>query len=51
MEECSKEEGDEAICRALLTTWVEVEEEGATMDEITYVLTGLKLAHLIEGIV
>ena len=45
------ESDDEAICRALLTTWVEVEEEGATMEEITYILTGLKLAQLIEGIV
>jgi hypothetical protein len=23
---------------------------GATMDEITYILTGLKLQHLIEGL-
>jgi hypothetical protein len=50
VELCSKEEGDEAVCRCLLSTWVEVEEEGATMDEITYILTGLKLEHLIEGV-
>jgi len=50
VEECSKEEGDEAICSALLSTWVEVEEEGATLEEINYILTGLKLEHLLEGI-
>jgi hypothetical protein len=42
--------GDEAICRALLSTWVEVEEEGATMEEINYMLGAVKLQHLIEGI-
>jgi hypothetical protein len=34
-----------------LTTWVEVEEEGATMEEIQYILAGLKLPHLLDGIV
>ena len=42
-------EDDEAKCLALLKVWVEMEGEGATKDEIVYILEGLKLTSCIEG--
>ena len=41
---------DEAKCLQLLKVWVEIEGEGATKDEIIYILEGLKLASCIEGV-
>ena len=41
---------DEAKCLQLLKVWVEIEGEGATKDEIIYILEGLKLAQCIEGV-
>ena len=41
---------DEAKCLQLLKVWVELEGEGATKDEIIYILEGLKLASCIEGV-
>ena len=44
-------EGDEeAKCLELLKVWVEIEGEGATKDEIIYILEGLKLTQCIEGV-
>ena len=48
--EIEKENSDEERCLSLLKTWVEIEGEGATRDEIVYVLEGLKLSSEIEGI-
>ena len=41
---------DEAKCLQLLKVWVEVEGEGATKEEINYILEGLKLVSCIEGV-
>ena len=41
---------DEAKCLQLLKVWVEIEGEGATRDEISYILEGLKLSSCIEGV-
>ena len=49
--EIKNQEGDdETKCLTLLKAWVEVEGEGATKDEIIYILEGLKLASCIEGV-
>jgi len=51
LEEIKKEESSEKDkCLALLNAWVDIEKEGATKDEIVYILEGLKLAELIEGV-
>jgi len=41
---------DEAKCLELLKVWVEIEKEGATKEEIIYILEGLKLASCIDGV-
>ena len=41
---------DESKCLQLLKVWVEVEGEGATKEEINYILEGLKLVSCIEGV-
>ena len=46
----AKDVGDEEKCSELLTLWQEIEGEGATRDEIVYILEGLKLASCIEGV-
>jgi len=46
----TQEGDDEAKCLSLLRVWVEIEGEGATKDEIIYILEGLKLAPCIEGV-
>ena len=46
----AKDAGDEEKCLELLTLWQEIEGEGATRDEIVYILEGLKLASCIEGV-
>ena len=51
LSEIKKQDGDdEAKCLQLLKVWVEIEGEGATKDEIIYILEGLKLASCIEGV-
>ena len=37
-------------CLELIKLWQEMEGEGATKDEIIYILEGLKLASLIDGV-
>ena len=37
-------------CLELIKLWQEIEGEGATKDEIIYILEGLKLASLIDGV-
>lgn len=46
----AKEESEENKCLELLKQWQEMEGEGATKDEIVYILEGLKLAEFIEGV-
>ena len=46
----AKEESEENKCLELLKQWQEMEGEGATKDEIVYILEGLKLAECIEGV-
>ena len=49
--EIKNQDGDEeAKCLQLLRVWVEVEGEGATKEEINYILEGLKLVSCIEGV-
>jgi len=43
-------QGEEERCHHLLTAWIQQEGEGATHEEIIYVLEGLKLSHLVEGV-
>ena len=43
-------ETDEDKCLALLKVWVEVEGPGATKDEIVYILEGLKLSSVADGV-
>jgi len=50
VDECKAESDDEKKCLKLLKAWVETEEDGASPDEITYILGSLKLAQLIEGV-
>ena len=46
----AKEDSIEAKCLELLKQWQEMEGEGATKDEIIYILEGLKLAQCIDGV-
>ncbi len=48
IEKASDAEAERA--RALLKKWAELEGVGATYEEIVYVLEGLKMGHLVEGI-
>jgi len=41
---------EEDRCRMVLAAWRQQEGEGATQEEIIYVLEGLKLAQLVEGV-
>jgi len=50
MVEIQGEEDSEAACLALLQAWVEMEGDGATKEEIQYILDGLKLGHQMEGL-
>jgi len=50
VDECKAESDEEKKCLALLKAWVETEQDGASPDEITYILGSLKMAQLIEGI-
>lgn len=50
MSEISGEEDGEAACLALLQAWVEMEAEGATKEEILYILEGLKLNTVVSGV-
>jgi len=50
MTEISGEEDGEAACLALLQAWVEMEADGATKEEIMYILEGLKLSTMVEGV-
>jgi len=50
VEKCKTEEANEAKCLRLLNSWVEAEGEGCTPDEISYIVGGLKLSHLIDGV-
>merc|ERR1719244_974144 len=50
MVEISVEEDGEAACLALLQAWVEMEADGATKEEIIYILEGLKLSSMVEGV-
>jgi len=50
MTEISGEEDGEAACLALLQAWVEMEADGATKEEIMYILEGLKLSTIVEGV-
>lgn len=34
----------------MLTKWLEIEGEGATKEEITYILEGLKMSKALEGV-
>ena len=34
----------------MLTKWLETEGEGATKEEITYILEGLKMSKALEGV-
>ena len=43
-------EGDEDRCALVLAAWKDQEGEGATREEIQYVLGGLKLAAEAEGV-
>jgi len=43
-------EGDEDRCALVLAAWKDQEGEGATREEIQYVLSGLKLAAEAEGV-
>ena len=45
-----KDIADSEKCLELLKLWQEIEGEGATKDEIIYILEGLKLADSIEGV-
>ena len=45
-----KESEEQEKCLELIKLWQEMEGEGATKDEIIYILEGLKLASLIEGV-
>ena len=45
-----KDVADHEKCLELLKLWQEIEGEGATKDEIVYILEGLKLASSIEGV-
>ena len=46
----AKDSSDEEKCSDLIKLWLEIEGEGATKDEIIYILEGLKLASCIEGV-
>jgi len=50
MLEIQGEEDSEAACLALLQAWVEMEGDGATKEEIQYILDGLKLGHQMDGV-
>ena len=41
---------DKAKAKLMLDKWVEIEGEGATKDEMMYILEGLKMGSLAEGI-
>merc|ERR1712029_308619 len=45
-----KYEKDDEKCLHLLNAWQEMEGDGATKDEIIYILEGLKLVDFIEGV-
>ena len=45
-----KESEEQEKCLELIKLWQEMEGEGATKDEIIYILEGLKLASLIDGV-
>jgi len=45
-----KYEKDDEKCLHLLNAWQEMEGDGATKDEIIYILEGLKLVDCIEGV-
>ena len=34
----------------MLTKWLEMEKDGATKEEITYILEGLKMSKALEGV-
>merc|ERR1712012_328105 len=46
----AKDSSDEEKCLDLIKLWQEIEGEGATKDEIIYILEGLKLVSCIEGV-
>ena len=45
-----QETEEQEKCLELIKLWQEMEGEGATKDEIIYILEGLKLASLIDGV-
>jgi len=45
-----KYEKDDEKCLHLLNAWQEMEGDGATKDEIIYILEGLKLVDCVEGV-
>jgi len=46
----TKYDRDDSKCLHLLNAWQEMEGDGATKDEIIYILEGLKLVDFIEGV-
>jgi len=50
VEEIKSSGTNEEKCVNLLKAWIAEEEEGASPDEITYILGSLKLSQLIEGV-
>merc|ERR1712029_1227036 len=46
----TKYDRDDSKCLHLLNAWQEMEGDGATKDEIIYILEGLKLVDCIEGV-
>jgi THO complex subunit 1 len=50
VDECKAGADNEERCLKLLKAWVQEEGEGASPDEITYILGSLKLNQLIEGV-
>ncbi|XP_023347729.1 THO complex subunit 1 [Eurytemora carolleeae] len=53
VEECKQGDDllDTEICLKLLMAWVELEGDGASPDEIRYMLESVKLSHIVEGII
>jgi len=49
-EEIKSFESNQEKCLKLLSSWVEQEADGASPDEIKYILESLKMSELIDGV-